>query len=259
MLGVLGHVGLEGRFGSVSEAWATSLGVLEEAAGSDALCRQMSTMVEVGRFTIPPPGMPQREFQPLHIDFGLPFGTFRGIDVARYTALYVEPTLQPSGAETRLVPIRQLFAQRQWPMARQFAAGLRQRFAADGAEGILARVVEAVDATNELPDKQSDGFLCGMEFATLSHEEQFFDDHGLPLAGSEIRVRLAPGEVLLFDNLAVAHGRAGRRQTHELHQLCLGFRQARPEDQDKVLGHFLGHLRTSSRLQSRLEKSSQPG
>jgi hypothetical protein len=221
------------------------LGVLQEAARSDALCSHMPTVVEVGRFTIPPAGTPQRDFQPLHIDFGVPTGGARAIDVARYTALYVEPALEPSGAETRLVPLRRLFAQRRWPVASEVEDRLRHRSAADGAEGILARIVEAVDATEELADKRSEGFLCGMEFATLAQEQEFFGAHDASLADVEVRVRLAPGEVLLFDNLAVAHGRAGRRQTHELHQLCLGFRQALPEDQDMVLGHFLSHFRAS--------------
>lgn len=242
MLARAGHVRLAAQFAAPSEAWAASLGVLEEVARRDALCRQLPAMIEVGRFTIPPPATPQRDFQPLHIDFGVPLGSVAGLDVARYTALFVEPTLPASGAETRLVPLGQLFAQRRWPAASQVAERLRQRSASDGAEGILARIVEAIDATEQLPDKQADGFLCGMEFAALEQEEEFFDEHGLPLPGAEVRVRLEPGEVMLFDNLAVAHGRAGRRQTHELHQLCLGFRQAPPEGQDKVRTHFLDQL-----------------
>jgi hypothetical protein len=237
-----GHVRLAQHFARPRDAWVAALAVLEQVALRDPLCQQMPPLTEVGRFTIPPHGALRRDFQSLHIDFGLPLGSQPGIDVARYTALYVEPTLDASGAQTRLVPLDQLFAQRRWPADHRVVEALRQRYGGDGAEGILARIVEAVDQTDELPDKGSEAFLCGMEFATLDHEEQFFAAHDAPLAAVEVRVRLAPGEVLLFDNLAVAHGRAGLRQTRELHQLCLGFPQARPEDQDRVLTHFLSQM-----------------
>jgi hypothetical protein len=48
--------------------------------------------------------------------------------------------------------------------------------------------------------------------------------HDRGLAGpAEEEIVLSSGELLLLDNLATAHGRRGRRDTGELHQLCIGF------------------------------------
>ena len=38
-------------------------------------------------------------------------------------------------------------------------------------------------------------------------------------------MRLRPGQILIFDNLRVAHGRLGLRKARELHQLVLGYRR----------------------------------
>ena len=53
------------------------------------------------------------------------------------------------------------------------------------------------------------GFLCGMEFGKLSDELEFFAQRGLHLDAVGTEVCLRPGEVLVFDNLALAHGRRG--------------------------------------------------
>ena len=48
------------------------------------------------------------------------------------------------------------------------------------------------------------GFLCGLEFDSLSAEQSFFQRHGLRIEKVEVSVDLQPGELLVFDNLAVA-------------------------------------------------------
>jgi hypothetical protein len=91
-------------------------------------------------------------------------------------------------------------------------------------EGILARLVEAADDCSALPSTAEASFLCGMEFASVADERAHFTRHGLKLDSVERRILLSPGEPLLFDNLATAHGRVGKRRLEELQQLCVGYR-----------------------------------
>jgi hypothetical protein len=68
----------------------------------------------VGEFTIPPHGARRRDFQTLHIDFGLPLAHDHPVDVARFTALYVDRDRVRTTALTRIVPLRRLLTQRAW-------------------------------------------------------------------------------------------------------------------------------------------------
>jgi hypothetical protein len=110
-------------------------------------------------------------------------------------------------------------------------------------EGSLARVVEAAAGSAQLPSvKTEPGFLCGMEFDSLHAERRFFERHGLQVDHVEREVTLSPGGLLVFDNLAVAHGRSGIRRPGELRQWVFGERNvgvARQRDmRDRVLSAF---------------------
>jgi hypothetical protein len=70
-----------------------------------------------------------------------------------------------------------------------------------------------------------------MEFDSVAQERAHLAARGLDVAAVEQRVRLAPGELLLLDNLATAHGRLGVREPLELNQLCMGFRGLSPAGQ----------------------------
>jgi alpha-ketoglutarate-dependent taurine dioxygenase len=82
---------------------------------------------------------------------------------------------------------------------------------------------------------QSLAFFCGFEFDSLSAELRFFGRHGLHLHEVEIAVGLQPGELLVFDNLAVAHGRRGTHQPGELRQRF--FRHKLPPADQRKLRH----------------------
>lgn len=113
-------------------------------------------------------------------------------------------------------------------------------------EGSLARVIEAaLDQPPVLPSVSANpGFLCGNEFSTITDETRFFAQRGLSIDAVAVEVRLQPGELLLFDNLAVAHGRRGSRAPGELHQIVFGHRSLNPREQiklrDGVLAAFPG-------------------
>lgn len=174
-----GFAFVPGPFTDVESAWAAADEIVERAAESDA------PAVVIGEFVVPPPdGAPSREFQTLHIDFGLPLIPDGPVDVARYTALHIRADSAPAGAATRLVSLRSLLSMAQWS-ARDV---LLQRFAAYGeshgawesergyVEGSLARIVEAAQgAPPVLPSvKTTAGFRCGLEFADLDAELAFF-------------------------------------------------------------------------------------
>ena len=191
----------------------------------------------IGDFVLPPlPVRQTRDFQTLHFDFGLPLDPKVVQDVCRYTALYVPRDFGTTTAATRLVPLAALLKQRSWPSREELLARVTVYGKTHGAwddargyvEGSLARLIEAAAGSPLLPSVKSEpGFLCGLEFDNLRSEIEFFEAHSLCLADVQIEIHLLPGELLVFDNLALAHGRRGTRRAGELRQWVFG---------DKALG-----------------------
>lgn len=140
--------------------------IVESAAANDL------AVSVVGDFVVPPHDGPvSRDFQTLHFDFGLPLAPVVAADIARFTALHVSAGAPPSGAVTRLVPLRSLLAGGPWPdcdeLIRRFTAYGNSYGAWDDdagyVEGSLARIVEAaLGQAPVLPSvKAQPGFLCG--------------------------------------------------------------------------------------------------
>ncbi len=231
---------IPGRWPDRSAAWREALRISARARDLDPLCTGLPELEVVGEFTAPPPGAAQRDFQALHIDYGIPRLGGPPVAVSRFTALYLDGDRAGAGAATRMVPLRPLLRQRLWPAHEVIAERLCRGTDDDSlVEGILARVIESADQSWDLPDRDAGGFLCGMEFATLDEERRYFASHGLHLAAAEEEIVLSSGELLLFDNLATAHGRRGRREPGELHQLCIGFRSLDLTGQATLLGRVL--------------------
>lgn len=208
-------------------------------------------------------GQGNESFQALHFDFGMPLVPGAPGDVVALTAIHVPIDRDPPSAVTRVVPLHPLLAQRRWPAP----AELLERIASYGRshgswlgweqdtgyrEAQLARLVDAATGTRELlayPEIERDRWLeasrGGHEFADLAEEEAFFARHGIDLAAAEMRIRLAPGESLLLDNVAVAHGRLGERRPREIVQLTFGYRGLDADRQkairDRLLSSFGGN------------------
>jgi hypothetical protein len=236
-----GFVHVRERHSTTADAWASARAIFDGATRDDAIGRGLPPLEHVGEFTVPPNGALRRPFQTLHIDFGLPVAGREPVDVARFTALHIDARQAPTSALTRIVSLRRLLSQRSWPDASTLAARLR-RYGTGAVEGILARLVEAADGRSELPAD----LLCGMEFDSTAEEAAHFARHRLALAAVEHRVLLCPGELLVFDNLATAHGRIGTRRPNELHQRCVGYRRLDPSRQRTLLLRVLNAFSASS-------------
>jgi len=203
----------------------------------------------IGDFILPPPdGETSRDFQTLHFDFGVPLRPIRDQDVARYTALFIPRSAVRVTAVTRLVLLDALLEQRRWPDRATLLENLVAYGESHGAwddedgysEGSLGRVVEAAAGVPRLPSvKSTPGFLCGMEFDNLAAELSFFKPLGLDIAAVQIEVHVRPDDLLVFDNLALAHGRRGSRSPGELHQRVYGHRSLSPAAQRALRDRFL--------------------
>jgi hypothetical protein len=236
---------VRGPFADPEEAWSAARRLIGEAAGDTG------PLSVIGDFVLPPrDGPPSRNFQTLHFDFGLPLAPVSSADIARFTALHISRETSPPHAVTRLVPLRPLLAARPWPdrkeLIRRFArygeSHGAQKDASGYTEGSLARIIEAAQGTKPvLPSVSAQpGFLCGTEFASLSDELDFFRRRGLDPEAVGTDISLGPGELLVFDNLALAHGRRGSRQPGELMQRVYGHRALPPTEQIEVRRRLLG-------------------
>lgn len=207
----------------------------------------------IGDFVVPPlESRESRSFQTLHLDFGLPLDPKIAREVAFYTALYVPIDTISTSAETRLVPLVELLSQRTWPPLEVLAENFRNYGLTHGAwnddqgytEGILARIVEAADGVRspDLPSvKVEPDFLCGLEFNSIVEEVRFLQSHGLRVNEVEVRVKLQPGDLLIFNNLAMSHGRHGTRQPGELRQRVFG-QVLQPEEQRQLRDRVFAEL-----------------
>ena len=226
-----GFVQIDGPFQTTDAAFDAASALVEGCR----LERGLPAMSIVGDFVIPPlDGAASRDFQTLHFDFGLPLDPKVAQDIARYTALYVPAGIADVQAATRLVPLVALLGQRAWPPPVELVERLTSYGETHGAwdddlgytEGSLARIIEAAAASSGSPTlpsvKVEPDFLCGLEFDSLSAEQTFFSRYGLRIHDAEIEIPPEPGELLIFDNLAVAHGRRGTRQPGELRQRVFG-------------------------------------
>jgi hypothetical protein len=98
---------------------------------------------------------------------------------------------------------------------------------------VFARVLDAISGGNTLAAKidtmigqcfDYDHDLKG-EYG-MRQEQAFFQSAGLDLTKVEEQIALAPGDMLIFDNIRCVHGRVGQRRKRELIHFLYGAKQA---------------------------------
>jgi hypothetical protein len=237
-------VWIRAAFENPSSAFTAARELIEEDWASEK-----GRLGVIGDFVLAPlHGAAARSFQTLHFDFGIPVDPQSPQDLARYTALTIPTSALEVSASTRLVALSALLAQRQWPERATLLADLIGYGKSHGSwagsegysEGSLARLLEAAAGSARLPSVKTDpDFLCGMEFDSLAAEEAFLHRLGLDVQAVEVEIPLRPGDLLVFDNLAYAHGRRGSRKAGELHQRIYGQRSMSVAGQRAVRDRFL--------------------
>lgn len=188
----------------------------------------------------------QTGFQALHYDMGMPFMASKPQPLYTISALYRPMDSAPNPlAKTRLVFLPKLLHQFKMGNRKQIEQQLLS-YVRDHGDGwlkpkphnthrlaIFARVLDAVSGQNRLSDKIDT--MIGQCFDYdhdpdglngLAQEQAFFSALGLDLAKAEEHLVLAPGEMLVFDNMRCVHGRIGRRRQRELINFLYGVKEA---------------------------------
>ena len=75
-------------------------------------------------------------------------------------------------------------------------------------------------------------------------EVRFLASHGLDLGCAETAIKLEPGQLVIFENLQIAHARLGPRTPEELHQLVLGYRALGTRGQLQFRARILAAFRS---------------
>jgi hypothetical protein len=190
-----------------------------------------------------------RSFQALHFDMGQPLVEESSQTLYLALALYRPPDATLGGAFTRVVFLPRLLAQRVWEEPTFLEVRLIQYTCSFGDGwytpkpvntlrlACFARILDAITDQHDLIgyiDKTTgDWFQDDARFdgsIGMRNENAFYRQCGLDLEAVEIRVRLAPNELLIVDNTRAVHGRFGKRQPQELHQFLYGVRSGSPKD-----------------------------
>ena len=103
-----GYLHIGRRFAEPEDAWRIADALI---TGFDSFDWPDAPVEVIGQFVVPlPDSWPSRDFQTLHIDFGVPLVPAAAAGVARWTALHVPADRHGLTARTRLVPLAALLA-----------------------------------------------------------------------------------------------------------------------------------------------------
>jgi uncharacterized protein YdcH (DUF465 family) len=190
-------------------------------------------------------------FQALHWDMGQPF-----VDDQPQTMYTVGALYRPLGernplAKTRLVSLDKLFKQKQFGTTKQVKQDLLhyvERYG-DGWThpepvntkriACFARILDSFQSPHQLCEEKES--MIGQCFSYddnkdggfgLQQEQNFFLKAGIDLSSIEEQIEIKPGQMLIYDNLRIVHGRIGERQPKELFNFLFGIKKASYKDID---------------------------
>lgn len=184
-----------------------------------------------------------RTFQALHFDMGQPLVPDWSQSIYLVLALFRPPDSQPSIAETRVVHLPRLLAQRTFgprPLVQERLIDYVRRFGDGWVEpqavntlrlACFARFLDAVTGRHELTGCVD--YTTGQWFSETGRdaetaEAEYYSACGLDIRAAEERIRVGPGELLIVDNIRCVHGRVGPRVPREIYQLLYGVKSASP-------------------------------
>lgn len=197
-------------------------------------------------------------YQVLHLDMGQPIISDIPQDMYLVTALYRDKGKPQTLAKTRIMSLKGFFKDKKWGGKKQIEKRLIE-YAQEYGDGwfypvkvstqrlaCFARILDAVAGTTEL--SQDIAKTMGQWFRdkerlgadeSMKNEYEFYAKRGINLAEFEEFIQLKPGQLLIFDNTRVTHGRAGKRQAREVWQIMYGVKDATSKDINKFREHFV--------------------
>ena len=186
----------------------------------------------------------ESSYQVLHLDMGQPIISREPQDMYLITGLYLDKIRKPVTARTRVMSLKGLFKNKKWG-GKELIEKRIIRYAKKYGDGwfnpekintkrlaCFARIVDAVADTEELKDDFNktmgqwfrDEERLGVD-ESMKNEYKFYQKRGISLGKLEKHIQLKPGQLLIFDNTRVIHGRAGKRVEKEVWQMMFGVRK----------------------------------
>jgi hypothetical protein len=209
------------------------------------------------KMTIPGSDDTTRNFQCLHFDGGIPLLVNSPQDLVLFTALYLPKTGTPSSASTRFIDLDAITQQARWGTLPHLEDRLTTYWKNLGSswnwdddrsykESCFARIVDAFSGTEELTNfrktpqsEWSKASREGNEFGSIEDESAFFKRHGIEIEAVAKSIKLQPGQLILFDNTRMVHGRVGRRKKHEIFQMSYGLKNVSEDASREFATQFL--------------------
>jgi hypothetical protein len=202
-----------------------------------------------------------RTFEILHFAMGQPLLPNGQQPVYPVLALFLPHGSAQSTAETRIVPVPRLLAQKTFG-ARSVVQERLIHYVSRFGDGwvdphavntfrlaCFARVLDAVTGRHELTgwiDSTDGEWLGGTEGDSETAEAAYYRACGLDLRAVEERIRLGAGELLVIDNIRCVHGRIGPRAPREIYQLLYGVKSASPSMIEAGRDWMVGQLSDQS-------------
>ena len=192
----------------------------------------------------------------LHFEMGLPIlPVDEKSRVHALICLHIPSSDQASNVATRLLPIDGLLAGKSEKDVDKKLAEYVQKHGAGWEKFNSGRLLVAAQLLDALQEDGELGYMREHRIAEwfnrdaknnsqdgLAGETAFFEKHNVVLSNHERRITLKPGDLLIADNLRVAHGRAGRRPAEELVQYLFGVKDASKEEIAKIRSQVVSHL-----------------
>lgn len=202
-------------------------------------------------------------FVALHFEMGAPLIAIDDqTTVCSLMGLYFPHDSEPNEVRTRTLHLGGLLSSHRWPDEREVEDALK--FYAEnygdgwgdystGRLSCVARLLDGAVSDNELSFmksfKETDCFnrsADGEWVDGYQEEIDYFLSHGFLIETWEKRYTLRPGDLLIIDNLRVAHGQIGQREPEEIYQFIYGTNRATAFDVDQLRRQLVSTLKTLS-------------